>query len=178
MFSTSLIVVPSDGTIIVDGEAVCGIAKSLLEWIPNDIVAFHWYPEVQKGEIEYERHPFDEPENIKWNKRVEEIGIFSQAIEVFEQEISRRVAEEALYASQLNSFENLSTEEKLRGERSGRLEITDWIMLPDSPFSDEDKVKWAEYRQKLRDLPSVIEDPLPLVIDPNHPDWPTPPSEI
>lgn len=178
MFTTSLIIVPPDGTIIVDGVVLTDIDRKLLSWIPNNVNAFHWYPEVQYGEIEYKRNPWDPPEDVSWNTKVDDVGEFSQAIEIFEQEMSRKIAEEALYQSQLNTFENLSPEEKLRSERSGRLEVTDWIMLPDSPFTDEERAQWADYRQKLRDLPQNVEDPIALTIDPNHPDWPIPPSDI
>ena len=177
MFTTSLIIVPSDGTVVVNGSAITGIDTSYFDWIPSDIEAFHWYPEIQEGEIEYKNKPWERAENIKQNKRIKSIGDFGQAIEIYEQEISRRVAEKALYESQLNLYENLSPEEKLRAERAGRLETTDWIMLPDSPFSDEERAEWAEYRQKLRDLPKAVSDPLPMTIDPNHPDWPEPPSK-
>ena len=43
-------------------------------------------------------------------------------------------------------------------------------------FTSSKKEEWIEYRQKLRDLPENIEDPKPLVLDPNHPDWPVSPE--
>jgi hypothetical protein len=36
--------------------------------------------------------------------------------------------------------------------------------------------EWKDYRQTLRDLSDNIDDPKFLVLDPNHSDWPTPPS--
>lgn len=40
----------------------------------------------------------------------------------------------------------------VRLRRDKELAFTDWIMLPNSPFSDEEKAKWAKWRQLLRDL--------------------------
>lgn len=41
--------------------------------------------------------------------------------------------------------------ERLRIWRDNELKATDWAMLEDAPT---DKVAWAAYRQKLRDLPT------------------------
>jgi len=52
------------------------------------------------------------------------------------------------------------TEEELwvifRAERDFRLTKSDWVLVQDSPLSDEKKQEWSSYRQKLRDLPSTI----------------------
>lgn len=45
----------------------------------------------------------------------------------------------------------------LRSERNNLLKETDWIILPDSPFSESKKQEWITYRQALRDLPSVVD---------------------
>ena len=47
----------------------------------------------------------------------------------------------------------------LRRQRDIELKSTDWTQLPDAPV---DKESWAEYRQKLRDLPEKT-DPLNVV---------------
>ena len=47
----------------------------------------------------------------------------------------------------------------LRRQRDIELKSTDWTQLPDAPV---DKEAWAEYRQKLRDLPETT-DPLNVV---------------
>lgn len=67
---------------------------------------------------------------------------------------------------------------ELRGIRDQLLTSCDWTQLPDvqSTFTSSKKEEWIEYRQKLRDLPENIEDPKPLVLDPNHPDWPVSPE--
>ena len=67
---------------------------------------------------------------------------------------------------------------ELREIRDELLRSCDWTQLPDvqSTFTSSKKEEWIEYRQKLRDLPENIEDPKPLVLDPNHPDWPISPE--
>ena len=45
---------------------------------------------------------------------------------------------------------------KVRLERNNGLELSDWTQLPDSPLTEEKKAEWAEFRQKLRDLPENI----------------------
>lgn len=58
---------------------------------------------------------------------------------------------------------------KLRQERNQRLAETDWIFSTDYHIPSELRKKWTEYRQKLRDLPSVTTDP-------EHPVWPEKPT--
>ena len=67
---------------------------------------------------------------------------------------------------------------ELRVIRDQLLTSCDWTQLPDvqDKFTSSKKEEWIEYRQKLRDLPENIEDPKPLVLDPNHPDWPISPE--
>lgn len=43
------------------------------------------------------------------------------------------------------------------GQRENRLRNTDWAVLPDSPLSEENLEKMKAYRQKIRDMPSVID---------------------
>lgn len=56
--------------------------------------------------------------------------------------------------------------ELFRVERNLKLSNTDWTQVEDAPVN---KALWAEYRQKLRDLPSVT-------VDPQNPEWPLPPE--
>ena len=58
---------------------------------------------------------------------------------------------------------------KLRQERNRRLAETDWVFSTDYHIPSELRKKWTEYRQKLRDLPSVTTDP-------EHPVWPEKPT--
>jgi len=67
---------------------------------------------------------------------------------------------------------------ELREIRDYLISLSDWSQLPDvqDKFTSTEKERWIEYRQKMRDLPENIEDPKPLVLDPNHPDWPISPE--
>lgn len=47
--------------------------------------------------------------------------------------------------------------ESLRNFRNQLLKDSDWIVLPDSPVSEEKKQEWVVYRQYLRDLPENID---------------------
>lgn len=47
--------------------------------------------------------------------------------------------------------------ESLRNFRNQLLKDSDWIVLPDSPVSQEKKQEWIVYRQYLRDLPESID---------------------
>lgn len=47
--------------------------------------------------------------------------------------------------------------ESLRNFRNQLLKDSDWIVLPDSPLSEEKKQEWVVYRQYLRDLPENID---------------------
>lgn len=59
--------------------------------------------------------------------------------------------------------------EELRLERSYKLTNSDWTVGNDSPLSPEKVQEWRTYRQTLRDLPSVTEDP-------KNPTWPVSPE--
>ena len=59
---------------------------------------------------------------------------------------------------------------QLRGQRTMLLIKTDKYALPDWPHESLEKQKeWLDYRQALRDLPTVTEDPANVV-------WPVQPS--
>jgi len=55
---------------------------------------------------------------------------------------------------------------ELREKRDRLLSESDWTQIPDAPV---DKDAWAEYRQKLRDLPQNTTDP-------NNLTWPEKPQ--
>lgn len=60
----------------------------------------------------------------------------------------------------------------LRKERDDILAKTDKYALPDWPHASLAKqTEWIEYRQALRDLPTVTEDPA-------NPVWPTRPDKV
>ena len=59
---------------------------------------------------------------------------------------------------------------ELRQERNQRLTYTDYLFTSDFPHTTpEKKQEWLDYRQALRDLPSVTEDP-------ENPVWPSIPT--
>ena len=49
-------------------------------------------------------------------------------------------------------------ESNIRKNRDACLANSDWSQMPDSPLSPEQKQKWAEYRQALRDIPQSYPD--------------------
>jgi hypothetical protein len=59
--------------------------------------------------------------------------------------------------------------EEFRLERNRRLTECDWVLVPDTPLSQEKIDEWKVYRQALRDLPSLAEDP-------ENPVWPVAPQ--
>ena len=61
----------------------------------------------------------------------------------------------------------------LRADRDIRLTNCDWTQLPDCQLSDEEKAKWATYRQRLRDFPSTFSDPYSPA---DWTDWPVTPE--
>ena len=60
---------------------------------------------------------------------------------------------------------------KLRFWRDEFLQECDWTQQPDITMSDELRSEWATYRQQLRDLPAVVDMPVPSVVA--FPDKPT-----
>ncbi len=45
------------------------------------------------------------------------------------------------------------TETEVRAERSTRLVASDWTQAVDAPLTENEKARWREYRQRLRDIP-------------------------
>lgn len=45
------------------------------------------------------------------------------------------------------------TEIEVREERGNRLQLSDWTQTVDAPLTENEKARWREYRQKLRDIP-------------------------
>jgi hypothetical protein len=48
---------------------------------------------------------------------------------------------------------------QLRSQRDSLLTASDWRVLPFAPLTPETQQAWVTYRQALRDLPGVTEDP-------------------
>jgi hypothetical protein len=152
-------IIPSSKLISINGEGLLNIQQDL-SWIPLNIHAVQWYDTW--GEIEYtDGTP---------NQKIEELSIFEQAIEDYNNEVER--------------IENKKEEtardywEELRVLRNQRLTESDWTQVADAPLTEEHKDAWKNYRQELRDLPQNIIDPKPIVLDPNHSSWTIKPITI
>jgi hypothetical protein len=145
-----------DNYISIDGQYLSNI-KTDLSWIPSGIISLEWYNDY--GEIEYE----DRKENTT------EFEIFQQCVDVFYTELQRIEYERVTIKPVEVDYWR-----ELRNRRNYILQMTDWTQCRDI-FLENDE-EWKVYRQELRDLPKNIEDPQPLMLDKNHPDWPTPPS--
>lgn len=57
----------------------------------------------------------------------------------------------------------------VRYRRDIMLTKTDWTVGSDTPLSEEDQAAWRKYRQKLRDVTKVFDDPNKVV-------WPMKPA--
>jgi hypothetical protein len=58
---------------------------------------------------------------------------------------------------------------RIRRERDTILQNTDWTQLNNPPLTAEQVTAWATYRQELRDLPQIYDDP-DFVIWPDKPE--------
>jgi hypothetical protein len=163
--------VPIDGVIGVNGQMYIGIAQTYFSHLSQGIHAFHWYPDVQRGEIEYKCHPLEVKKN---NDIINELGEWAELVDIWEEEHTRREQEQI----RLQEYYEASRDywQELRSIRDERLLVCDWTQLPNTPLTEEKKVDWEVYRQALRNLPNNITDPKPLVNNLNHSDWPVPPT--
>ena len=75
-----------------------------------------------------------------------------------------------VFSTKYNELLNTHKYEVLREQRNKKLTESDFVIFPDySHPTPEIKQAWLDYRQALRDLPSITEDP-------ENPNWPTPPN--
>jgi hypothetical protein len=154
-----LIIIPSDKFISIDGQGLLDIEQDL-SWIPSDVHAVQWYDTW--GEIEYN--------DGSPNERIEELGIFEQAIQNYFADIQRIEGDKEAAEAARDYWE------ELRVLRNQRLSECDWTQVVDVQLSDAKKAEWTLYRQQLRDLPENIADPKQLVLNENHSSWPVQPS--
>ena len=154
-----LTIISEDKLISIDGASLIGIEQDL-SWIPSDVHVLQWYDTW--GEVEYN--------NGTPNERIEELGIYEQAIQNYNDELERikNLRQEA--ESKINYWDIF------RGIRNTKLTESDWTQIEDAALTEEKKILWKTYRQELRDLPEIINDPKSLVLDENHSDWPVKPS--
>jgi hypothetical protein len=168
-------IIPEDGSIGIDGEFLLGISQEYLEWIPENVHAVQWFGDIGVGEIQFK--PLGPLEPSPPNVRIEELGIYEQAIIVYQQEIQRRIESELAKQAAIEASRDYKNE--LRLLRDSKLIDSDWTQLVDAPLTEEQKILWQVYRQQLRDIPENIEneeDYKNMVLDPNHPLWPIAPN--
>lgn len=170
--------VPSDGLLQIDGKVLFKIESQYFSWVPEDIHAFHWYgDQIDAGEIEFKQeHPLAQK---KPNEMITELGIWSQLITLFEEETQRREESEQLRLEAIEASRDYWVE--FRFLRNYLLEKSDWTQLNDCALSEEKKIEWVIYRQELRNLPSSVTEPKPMVLSYHegtvHAGWPIPPTE-
>jgi hypothetical protein len=149
-------IIPSDNTIGIDGNFLLNIQQDI-SWVPENIHAVQWYNTW--GEVEYtDGSP---------NERIEELGIYEQAVDTFNNEKQRLEDEKIAQAEALEAARDYWKE--LRSLRDRKLTECDWTQIADVPLTQEQKTAWGTYRQALRDLPANTEDP-------KNPVWPTAPT--
>ena len=158
-----LTIILSDKLIGIDGQFV-SITQQDLSWVPSNIHAVQWYNTW--GEVEYTDGTF--------NEKIEELGIFEQAIDVYNNEKKRLEDEERLKNEALEA--SIDYWKELRILRDDKLFRCDWTQVPDAPLTEVQIDQWKIYRQTLRDLPENITDPKPLVKDVTNSNWPVPPA--
>ena len=151
-----LIIIPVDKLISIDGQGILQIQQDF-SWIPSNVHAVQWYETW--GEIEYtDGSP---------NEKIEELGIYEQAVDTFNNEKQRLEDEKIAQAEALEAARDYWKE--LRSLRDRKLAECDWTQIADVPLTEEQKTAWATYRQALRDVPANTEDP-------KNPVWPTAPT--
>ena len=67
------------------------------------------------------------------------------------------------------SYQDEVLARSIRGQRDTLLAQSDYVILPDAPYSSETQSAYRTYRQELRDLPSQAGFP-------NHVTWPAKPT--
>ena len=88
-----------------------------------------------------------------------------ESFRVFRGELNIKPSEEVFNEELRKLYVN-----KLRSKRNMFLDETDKYIVADYPHpTPEARQAWLDYRQALRDLPSVTEDP-------KNPVWPVPPE--
>ena len=150
-----LIFIVSEKFIRLDAESFYNI-KEDLSWVPSNVHAVIWNDDA--GYIEYKNAP---------KEIIEELGIYEQALEIFDAEkqgrLREQLAEEELREASRDYWK------ELRNKRDFLLSKSDWTQGNDSPLTLQQKEEWKIYRQALRDAPSNT-------IDPKSPVWPLSPS--
>jgi hypothetical protein len=163
----NITIITSDSTIAIDGRGITDVPSQYLEWMPENVHAFHWHGDENYGEIEY-YFPLAEQKYV--NETIYELGIWENAITTFNEEIKRR---EDAERAELEAIEAATDYWKVLNDIvTIKLLETDWTQGLDSPLSFNERESWKEYRRKLRKLNNVIINPKELVNDEDSPLWP------
>ena len=115
------------------------------------------------------RFPFDAPENLhalQWQNGTGEVELTDSAnqklseqdyaekvapyVAAWEREKARRDAQAGKEVAEARTPQRLA--ESVRRERNARIAATDYLMLPDSPLTEEGRAAWRQYRAALRDM--------------------------
>lgn len=152
------IIVP-DKSIGIDYNFIGDIQQDL-SWIPSNVRAVQW--DGEKGHIEFN--------DGSLNEIINELGLYSRAIETYNNEKQRLIDEQKAQEEAREAARDYWKE--LRYIRNQKLTECDWTQFSDVSLSEEQKNSWKVYRQALRDLPNNITDPKPLVNDMNNSQWP------
>lgn len=168
--------VSDDRSIGIDNEFLLEIPEEYFDWVPKDIHAVQWYGSEHGGEIEYRQ---ETPFSIKpQNQRFAELGEWQALVDLFYEEKQRREDAEKLRLELIEA--SIDYLKEFKSIRDYKLLESDWTQLPDVVLSEEKVNEWRIYRQQLRDLPLLVDDPKPIVIAFNnneiHPIWPIPPQ--
>ena len=145
----------SEKYIRLNDEAFGNIQEDL-SWVPSNVHAVIWNDTV--GRIEYKNAP---------SEVINELGIYEQALEIFDAEKQRRFREQLVEEELREASRDYWKE--FRNERDFLLSQSDWTQGNDSPLNLQQKQEWVVYRQVLRDLPENTNDP-------KNPEWPSLPS--
>lgn len=107
------------------------------------LIAFGWYP-VEKQTVTYDQN----------TQRVVRFEYIINELSVTEIPVIEDIPSELIPSLQ---SKKTALAETLRIERNYMLTQCDWTQLPDSPLSEEKKEEYKQYRQRLRDLPTLCD---------------------
>jgi hypothetical protein len=159
--STVLSIDVANKNITFQNETLFNITEQDFSWIPSDVTYVIWYG--TEGRIKYK---INEEGSVPV-EFITELGIYEQAIEMFNNE-KQRIADEKKAQEELIEAEK-DYWKLLRDLRNSKLSRCDWTQIADVSLTEEQKIAWGTYRQELRNLPANTEDP-------KNPVWPVEPS--
>lgn len=141
-------VVPADRLVIVDGLALTFDFNA-----PERMHALQW--DGKQGHIEW-LGSGDEPPHNEPLAADSYAGQVAPYVELWKEEKARleQAAAEAEAARLADYNSEEARFERLRSGRDQRLAATDYLLMPDYPLSDDQRIILQVYRQALRDLPS------------------------